>query len=85
MMQGFLESSKKYSNYEMTCPVLKGNYSATRFPITFDIPPIVPESKFKVFLKILVQVPKSKKLIEAFSSEILGRFTRELDFKLKFY
>ena len=60
----------------MKCPVHRGNYSINRYPFAAKIPDAIPDSKYKVYMRIQVQVTTSRKLIEVFSLEVLGRFKR---------
>lgn len=75
LMQGFMENRKNHTNFELKCPLPKGNYYYKDFPMSTEfMPKLLTDTRFKLTITLKVQTQKNVRLKDACSTITVGEF-----------
>lgn len=67
----------KYADFAFTCPLKKGNFTISKFPVDIPhIPGILPSTKFKFFYALKALVPGKKSMIEIYSVQVFWKHVK---------
>ena len=77
MVEMMLNIQKRYANFSFHCPLPKGNYTFTNFPIdaTF-FPSITPEIQFRIYLALSAQLVGMRSMREIYNVSVTGELIR---------